>query len=90
MRSLKDLKRLTEFRKLVPVLSRYRGLIDSGKLAEWYCVELFRLELVMPRNRKGADAISPSGERVEIKHRFYSGKTPPGMKIESEGVDYVL
>ena len=90
MRSMKDLSRLVEFRRLVPLLSQYRGLMDTGKLAEWYCVKLFGLRLVMPRNRKGADALGSRGERIEIKHRFFSGRTPPGMRMKRDDVDYVL
>jgi len=36
------------------------------------------------------DAISPSGKRIEIKHRAYAGNIPPGMKVALQNVDYVL
>lgn len=88
--TVRHIKRFTEFRKLVPFLSRYRAITDTGKLAEWYCVKLFRLKLVTPRNRKGADAIDPRGKRVEIKHRLYSGRTPPGMRLDRASIDYVF
>jgi len=45
---------------------------------------------VKPRNRYRYDAVDAEGKRVEIKQRFYSTRTPPGMKIDLEKIDYVL
>jgi len=71
------------------LISKFKEIVDSGKLAEFYCSRLFDLKLVRPRN-SNIDAIGPKGERIEIKHRFYSGKIPPGMKINLHNIDYVF
>jgi hypothetical protein len=48
------------------------------------------LEITRPRNQYHYDARSPDGQRIEIKHRFFSTRTPPGMKIDLEKIDSVL
>jgi hypothetical protein len=82
-------KIIADFKQFTELISRFKEIVDSGKLAEFYCSRLFDLKLVRPRN-SNIDAIGPKGERIEIKHRFYSGKIPPGMKINLHNIDYVF
>jgi hypothetical protein len=82
-------KCIPEYNQLTECLSRFRAVIDTGKLAEFYCCKIFDLKLVTPHNST-IDAMSSTGERIEIKHRFFSGKVPPGMKINLQNIDYVL
>jgi hypothetical protein len=82
-------KIIADFKQFTELISKFKEIVDSGKLAEFYCSRLFDLKLVRPRN-SNIDAIGPKGERIEIKHRFYSGKIPPGMKINLHNIDYVF
>jgi len=82
-------KIIADFNQFTELISKFKEIVDSGKLAEFYCSRLFDLKLVRPRN-SNIDAIGPKGERIEIKHRFYSGKIPPGMKINLHNIDYVF
>jgi hypothetical protein len=82
-------KIIADFNQFTELVSKFKEIVDSGKLAEFYCSRLFDLKLVRPRN-SNIDAIGPKGERIEIKHRFYSGKIPPGMKINLHNIDYVF
>jgi len=66
-------KIIPDFNQFTKFISKFREIVDSGKLAEFYCSRLFDLKLVKPRN-SNIDAIGPNGEKIEIKHRFYSGK----------------
>jgi len=85
-----DLKKvIPDFDQFTGFISKFRDVVDTGKLAEFYCCKLFKLKLVKPHN-SAIDAISPSGKRIEIKHRANTGKTPGGMKIDLEKIDYVL
>jgi len=81
---------IEDFEEFEKFISSYQDIVDTGKLAEFYCEKLFNLTPVIPRNQYSYDALDAEGKRVEIKHRFYSTKTPPGMKINLENIDYVL
>jgi hypothetical protein len=88
--TIRDLKKvIPEFDKFAKFISKFRDVVDTGKLAEFYCSKLFRLKLVKPRN-SNIDATSPPGKKIEIKHRFYKREIPPGMKIDLRNIDYVL
>ncbi len=89
VKTKKDLeKNIQYFSKFSEMISEFNEIIDTGKLAEFYCEKLFDLKLKKPRN-SNIDAESPSGKKIEIKQRFYNGKIPPGMKINLENIDYV-
>ncbi|MEM2099968.1 MAG: hypothetical protein QXV37_01410 [Candidatus Jordarchaeaceae archaeon] len=77
-----------DFNEFVGFLTKFKEIVDTGKLAEFYCKILFNLR---PTSRNyGFDAIDQENKKVEIKHRFYSGKTPPGMEMDLNTIDYVL
>ncbi|MCP8313155.1 MAG: hypothetical protein H3Z53_02120 [archaeon] len=87
-KNMKDLRReIEDFDGFVSFISKFEKIIDTGKLAEFYCEKLFRLK-PQPRN-SGFDATSSDGKKIEIKHRFYSTKTPPGMEVDLEEIDYI-
>ncbi|OGG04811.1 hypothetical protein A2Z33_05880 [Candidatus Gottesmanbacteria bacterium RBG_16_52_11] len=90
LKTYKDLKQsIPNFENFCDILQKYKELINTGKLAEFYCRRLFRLEPVVPSN-SNFDAMTQYLKKVEIKYRnFKKGKTPPGMKIDSSLVDYV-
>ncbi len=89
MKNEKDLELvIPNYEKFKQVLIDHKEIIDTGRLAEFYCSKLFDLKLVQPHN-SSIDAIAPDGARIEIKHRFYSGKIPPGMKINLKNIDWV-
>ena len=52
------------------------------------CSILFGLTLTTPRNYY-FDALTSENKKVEVKHRFYSGNIPPGMKIKLENIDVI-
>ncbi|MDO8538291.1 MAG: hypothetical protein Q7S21_05385 [archaeon] len=88
-KSISDLQNsIHNFKRFRAFLLEFKEIIDTGKLAEFYCCKLFDLKPVKPHNAY-IDAKSKSGERIEIKHRFFSGKTPPGMKINLKNIDFV-
>lgn len=89
MKNEKDLEiSIPNFEQFRQVLIDHKEIIDTGRLAEFYCSKLFDLKLVTPHNAS-VDAIAPDGSRIEIKYRFYSGKVPPGMKINLQNIDWV-
>lgn len=89
MKNIKDLKKaVSDFDKLKYFLSKYKNIVDSGRLSEFWCARLFNLELSEKTNDK-IDAIDRNGKRIEIKQRFYTGKVPIGMKIKLNSVDEV-
>lgn len=89
MKNIKDLKKaVSDFDKLKYFLSKYRNIVDSGRLSELWCARLFNLKLSEKTNDK-IDAIDRNGKRIEIKQRFYTGKVPIGMKIKLNNVDKV-
>ncbi|MEM5799305.1 MAG: hypothetical protein QXZ43_01405 [Candidatus Aenigmatarchaeota archaeon] len=90
LKTRKDLEKvIQDFDQFSEFIHKFKEFIDTGKLAEFYCSKLFDLKLVKPHN-SNIDALGPKGERIEIKHRFYSGKTPPGMKVNLDIIDYVF
>ncbi|MEM5803234.1 MAG: hypothetical protein QW350_00670 [Candidatus Aenigmatarchaeota archaeon] len=90
LKTRKDLEKvIQDFDQFSEFIYKFKEFIDTGKLAEFYCSKLFDLKLVKPHN-SNIDALGPKGERIEIKHRFYSGKTPPGMKVNLDVIDYVF
>jgi len=89
-KTIKDLKKITpNFKQFCRFISEFKEIVDSGKLAEFYCSRLFSLKLVEPRN-SNIDAIDPEGKKIEIKHRSYSTEIPPGMKINLDNIDYLF
>jgi len=51
LRTKKDLKKvIPNFNQFVKFISKFREIVDTGKLAEYYCSKLFRLKLVKPGN----------------------------------------
>jgi hypothetical protein len=78
------------------VLQKYRGLIDTGKLAEFYCVKLFGLKPYTTSDGRVIsnglwDATTADMQKVEIKYRVLRNKkTPPGMKLSFENFHFVL
>ena len=102
---LKPIKRLEEienFEVLKKFLSSKYGqkLIDRGKLAEFYCEELFGLKKNMSPNREGYDLESEDGKRIEVKNRDIELREEDylktkwvritGMPIDLDKIDYVL
>lgn len=97
-----DVNRLREalpefdFENFQQDLIKYRDIIDTGKLAEFYCEKLFGLSAFRSaksqniRKNGPHDANTPCGERVEIKYRAPNSKTPPGMKLNFANFDFVL
>lgn len=64
-------------------------IVDSGRLAEHYCQLLFGIELSKKVN-EFYDGIDGNKLKVEIKQRRFDGRTPPGMNIDLNKIDYVL
>lgn len=83
------LKVIPNFNQFAKFISKFQEVVDIGKLAEFYCSKLFGLKLVKPCN-SNIDAVGPAGEKIEIKCRTYSGKIPPGMKVNLQDIDYVF
>ncbi|OGD95513.1 hypothetical protein A3F57_03205 [Candidatus Roizmanbacteria bacterium RIFCSPHIGHO2_12_FULL_36_11] len=89
MKNQSDLEKLIpDFEDFKKVLWSYKNIIDTGKLTEYYCSILFGLTLTTPRNYY-FDALTSENKKVEVKHRFYSGNIPPGMKIKLENIDVI-
>lgn len=69
-------------------------------MAQFYCRKLFDLEEIKPFNRSGPDLESKDGKlKFEVKYRKMEvemdddrilNRTPPGMPINLESIDYVL
>jgi hypothetical protein len=83
-----------DFENYRAVLQKYRCVIDTGKLAEFYCVKLFGLTPYETTDGRVIgnglwDASTADLQRVEIKHRAFK-KTPPGMKLTFENFHFVL
>lgn len=81
---------IPNFKEFVNFITKSRDIVDTSKLAEFYCSRLFDLKLMEPRNQYSYDAESPKGDKIEIKHRFYAGGIPPGMEIDLHRIDYVF
>ena len=61
----------TELRRAIPgfedlraFLAEFPGVVDTRKLAEFFCAKLFSLKLMRPSNRYYYDAVDPAGKRV--------------------------
>jgi len=90
-KTLEDLRAaMADFNDFRDVLRRYRHIIDTGKLAEYWCRVLFDLQPECITNHPGYDARMRTGERVQIKYRKFSGKIPPAMRINLNSVDCIL
>jgi hypothetical protein len=86
----KDLKKsISHFNRFHRSLVEVKEVVDTGKLAEFYCSKLFNLKLVQPHN-SSIDAVDVRGKRIEIKHRFAFKGIPPGMKLNLRKIDFVL
>lgn len=90
------IKTKKDLRKSIPNFEQFhrslliaRKVVDTGKLAEFYCRKLFLLKQVKPHNAS-VDAVDSRGKKIEIKYRFILKKTPPGMKINLKRIDFVL
>ena len=82
-------KKIPDFVKFCRFLKKHEYIIDTGRLSEWYCKILFNLKLSSKSNEL-YDAEDRQGNRVEIKQRNYSGKTPGGMKMDLKRISYVF
>lgn len=88
---MKDLEKIVDVKRLTDFVSEFREIVDTGKLAQFYCRKLFDLRQIKPFNKKGPDLESSDGKiKFEVKHRFFRAKTPPGMPIDLSSIDYVL
>lgn len=81
--SIKDIDEIKHF------IKKHKRLVDTGKLAEFWCEKLCGITLAKKSNEKGYDGITSSGEKIEIKYRYLKGKVPPGMKIDTAKIKYV-
>lgn len=88
-KNLKDLKKIiSNFKHFKENLVKFKNFIDTGKLAEYYCIVLYELKLIKPHNAS-FDALTSDNKKVEIKHRVHKGSILPGMKINLESIDQV-
>ena len=53
---------IPDFNEFVRFITKFRDIVDTGKLAEFYCSKLFDLKLVKPRNQYSYDAESPQAK----------------------------
>lgn len=95
-----DLNRLREtipefdFEVFQTDLIKYKALIDTGKLAEFYCERLFGLsgyrsaKSDLVRKNGPHDASTQDGDRIEVKYR--ASKGTPGMVMNFANFDFVL
>ena len=84
-------KEINDFNQFIKFISEFKFIVDTGKLAEFYCIKLFNLK---PTNKKNDfyDATDSESKRIEIKFRdtFKKQSIPSGMEIKLETIDYVL
>jgi hypothetical protein len=84
-----DLENIENFDKLKNFLIEFKEIVDTGKLAEFYCEKLWNLKKSKKPNQKGFDLKDESGKKYEVKYRKDS--TNPGMKIkDKDSLDSVL
>ena len=99
---LKTEKKLNEiipdFEQFKNFVFKFKEIVDTGKLAEFYCEKLFDLDKISPRN-SGPDLETKNKKFVfEVKYRKMvflknediMSKTPPGMKIDLKKIYSVL
>lgn len=85
-----DLEKIVDLKRLTGFVSEFREIVDTGKLAQFYCRKLFNLREIEPFNKKGPDLESFDGKiKFEVKHRVFRN-VPPGMPIDLSNIDYVL
>ena len=81
---------IPNFDKFKKFISEYRDLVDTGKLAEFYCAKLLHLT---PSVSNGPydleDTNSIDEKRIEVKYRFFKGGHPPGMVLDFQKFDIV-
>jgi hypothetical protein len=84
-------QKIEDFGKFNEFLSSYRHLVDTGKLAQFYCEKLF--DLTQHRVLNGPydleDKKSKDEKRIEVKYRFSKGGFPPGMVLDFQKFDIV-
>jgi len=101
LKPIKKLEEIENFEVLKNFLASEYGqkLIDRGKLAEFYCEELFGLKRTSRSNEEGYDLESKDGKRFEVKNRKAKLREDylktnsvllPGMEIDLDKIDYVL
>ncbi|MEK6832942.1 MAG: hypothetical protein AABY32_02750 [Nanoarchaeota archaeon] len=74
-------------------INDHKDIVDTGKLAQFYCEKLLDLKGIKPFNTKGMDLESRDGKiKYEVKYRKgdFSDKTPIGMEIDLSRINYVL
>jgi hypothetical protein len=82
-------KNIKNFGRLKKFLLEFKEIVDTGKLAEFYCEKLWNLKKPGKPNQKGFDLKDESGKKYEVKYRKDS--TNPGMKIkDKDSLDSVL
>ncbi len=82
---------IEDFDKFKEFLSTYRHLVDTRKLAQFYCEKLFDLTpLRVPNGPYDLeDKKSVDEKRIEVKYRFFKGGFPPGMVLDFQKFDIV-
>jgi hypothetical protein len=81
-------KNIKNFGRLKKFLLEFKEIVDTGKLAEFYCEKLWNLKKPGKPNQKGFDLKDESGKKYEVKYR--KGKNS-GMKIkDKDSLDSVL
>lgn len=84
-------QKIQPFDKFKDFISTYHSLVDTGKLAQFYCEKLF--DLTPHRIPNGPydleDKKSKDEKWIEVKYRFFKGGFPPGMELDFRKFDVV-
>ena len=84
---------IQDFDRFKIFIKDYKDIVDTGKLAQFYCEKILDLKQIKPFNTKGMDLESKDSKiKYEVKYRKgnFSDKAPVGMKIDLSKVNYVL